>query len=155
MRIHDGTAGTRHPQLSMSGARSYRTPPIPTDLSCEVVVCVCLLCVCLLLQDLVQSCLHGGGGGLLLQYLIQSCSRGGAMRYDEPRLVWTRLTTTLCVFITVVPNYCCSIMKSKALCVSVGTEYTRCDQRWLQANILRPSLLSWMTDQCWSFYWGV
>ena len=41
---------------------------------------------------------------LLLQYLIQSCARGGrriveeartcAMRYDEPRLVWTRLTTT-------------------------------------------------------------
>jgi hypothetical protein len=24
-------------------------------------VCVCV-CVCLLLQDLVQSCLHGGGG---------------------------------------------------------------------------------------------
>jgi hypothetical protein len=24
-------------------------------------VCVC---VCLLLQDLVQSCLHGGGGGI-------------------------------------------------------------------------------------------
>jgi hypothetical protein len=27
-------------------------------------VCVCV-CVCLLLQDLVQSCLHGGGGGIL------------------------------------------------------------------------------------------
>jgi hypothetical protein len=53
-----------------------------------------LRCVCLLLQDLVQNCLHGGGGGygrtcatrddeprpcvyLLLQYLIQICSRGG------------------------------------------------------------------------------
>jgi hypothetical protein len=57
------------------------------------------LCVCLLLQDLVQSCLHGGGGGygrtcatrddeprplvplvcvcLLLQYLIQGCAIGG------------------------------------------------------------------------------
>jgi hypothetical protein len=57
-------------------------------------------CVCLLLQDLVQSCLRGGGGiledmcyerrraeacplrtlkgcCLLLQYLIQSCARGG------------------------------------------------------------------------------
>jgi hypothetical protein len=32
---------------------------------------------------------------LLLQYLIQSCAwRTCAMRYDEPRLVWTRLTTT-------------------------------------------------------------
>ena len=42
------------------------------------------LCVCLLLQDLLQSCARGGGGEW------RTC----AMRYDEPRLVWTRLTTT-------------------------------------------------------------
>jgi hypothetical protein len=41
-------------------------------------------CVCLLLQDLLQSCARGGGGEW------RTC----AMRYDEPRLVWTRLTTT-------------------------------------------------------------
>ena len=40
--------------------------------------------VCLLLQDLLQSCARGGGGEW------RTC----AMRYDEPRLVWTRLTTT-------------------------------------------------------------
>ena len=43
-----------------------------------------LVCVCLLLQDLLQSCARGGGGEW------RTC----AMRYDEPRLVWTRLTTT-------------------------------------------------------------
>jgi hypothetical protein len=42
------------------------------------------VCVCLLLQDLLQSCARGGGGEW------RTC----AMRYDEPRLVWTRLTTT-------------------------------------------------------------
>jgi hypothetical protein len=41
-------------------------------------------CVCLLLQDLLQSCARAGGGEW------RTC----AMRYDEPRLVWTRLTTT-------------------------------------------------------------
>ena len=40
--------------------------------------------VCLLRQDLLQSCARGGGGEW------RTC----AMRYDEPRLVWTRLTTT-------------------------------------------------------------
>jgi O-antigen/teichoic acid export membrane protein len=40
--------------------------------------------VCLLLQDLLQSCARGGGGEW------RTC----AMRYDEPRLGWTRLTTT-------------------------------------------------------------
>jgi hypothetical protein len=40
--------------------------------------------VCLLLQDLLQSCARGGGGEW------RTC----AMRYDEPRLVWTRLITT-------------------------------------------------------------
>jgi hypothetical protein len=55
----------------------------------EGVLCVLLLqdllqCVCLLLQDLLQSCARGGGGEW------RTC----AMRYDEPRLVWTRLTTT-------------------------------------------------------------
>ena len=48
------------------------------------VVWVCFVCVCLLLQDLLQSCARGGGGEW------RTC----AMRYDEPRLVWTRLTTT-------------------------------------------------------------
>ncbi len=42
------------------------------------------VCVCLLLQDLLESCARGGGGEW------RTC----AMRYDEPRLVWTRLTTT-------------------------------------------------------------
>jgi hypothetical protein len=46
---------------------------------------VCLLCVCLLLQDLVQSCLHGGGGGY---------GRTCATRDDEPRPVWTSLPIT-------------------------------------------------------------
>ena len=45
---------------------------------------LCEMCVCLLLQDLLQSCARGGGGEW------RTC----AMRYDEPRLVWTRLTTT-------------------------------------------------------------
>ena len=44
----------------------------------------CVHRVCLLLQDLLQSCARGGGGEW------RTC----AMRYDEPRLVWTRLTTT-------------------------------------------------------------
>jgi hypothetical protein len=62
----------------------------------ERAVCVCELvsvekgtrrppllavCVCLLLQDLVQSCLRGGGGGYW-----RTC----ATRDDEPRPVWTR-----------------------------------------------------------------
>jgi hypothetical protein len=42
-------------------------------------------CVCLLLQDLVQSCSHGGGGGY---------GRTCATRDDEPRPVWTRLPIT-------------------------------------------------------------
>jgi hypothetical protein len=42
------------------------------------------MCVCLLLQDLVQSCLHGGGG----------YGRTCATRDDEPRPVWTRLPIT-------------------------------------------------------------
>jgi hypothetical protein len=50
-----------------------------------VYYCVCL-CVCLLLQDLVQSCLHGGGGGY---------GRTCATRDDEPRPVWTSL---VCVY---------------------------------------------------------
>jgi hypothetical protein len=41
--------------------------------------------VFLLLQDLVQSCLHGGGGGK---------GRTCATRDDEPRPVWTRLPIT-------------------------------------------------------------
>jgi hypothetical protein len=41
--------------------------------------------VCLLLQDLVQSCLHGEGGGY---------GRTCALRDDEPRPVWTRLPIT-------------------------------------------------------------
>jgi hypothetical protein len=53
-------------------------------------VCVC---VCLLLQDLVQSCLHGGGG-----YGIWGGGgdmwRTCATRDDEPRPVWTRLPIT-------------------------------------------------------------
>ena len=45
----------------------------------------------------------GAGCCLLLQYPIQTCARGGRrivalrtcnMRYDDPRLVWTSLTTT-------------------------------------------------------------
>jgi hypothetical protein len=43
------------------------------------------VCECLLLQDLVQSCLHGGGGGY---------GRTCATRDDEPRPVWTRLPIT-------------------------------------------------------------
>jgi hypothetical protein len=43
------------------------------------------VCVCLLLQDLVQSVLHGGGGGY---------GRTCATRDDEPRPVWTRLPIT-------------------------------------------------------------
>jgi hypothetical protein len=42
------------------------------------------VCVCLLLQDLVQSCLHGGGGGR------RTCTT----RDDEPRPVWTKLPIT-------------------------------------------------------------
>jgi hypothetical protein len=38
-------------------------------------VCVCL-CVCLLLQDLVQSCLHGGGGDMGGHVLREMTSRG-------------------------------------------------------------------------------
>jgi hypothetical protein len=44
-----------------------------------------LPCVCLLLQDLVQSCLHGGGGGY---------ARTFTTRDDDPRPVWTRLPIT-------------------------------------------------------------
>jgi hypothetical protein len=40
---------------------------------------------CLLLQDLVQSCLHGGEGGY---------GRTCATRDDEPRPVWTSLPIT-------------------------------------------------------------
>jgi hypothetical protein len=43
------------------------------------------MCVCLLLQDLVQRCLHGGGGGY---------GRTCATRDDEPRPVWTSLPIT-------------------------------------------------------------
>jgi hypothetical protein len=43
------------------------------------------VCVFLLLQDLVQRCLHGGGGGH---------GRTCATRDDEPRPVWTRLPIT-------------------------------------------------------------
>jgi hypothetical protein len=54
--------------------------------------------VCLLLQDLVQSCLRGGGG----------YGRTCATRDDEPRPVWTSLTITykwcVCVFITTGPS---------------------------------------------------
>jgi hypothetical protein len=35
-----------------------------------------LLCVCLLLQDLVQSCLHGGGGDMGGHVLRETTSRG-------------------------------------------------------------------------------
>jgi hypothetical protein len=48
----------------------------------EIRVCVC---VCLLLQDLVQRCIHGGGGGY---------GRTCATRDDEPRPVWTSLPIT-------------------------------------------------------------
>jgi hypothetical protein len=34
------------------------------------------ICVCLLLQDLVQSCLHGGGGDMGGHVLRQTTSRG-------------------------------------------------------------------------------
>jgi hypothetical protein len=40
---------------------------------------------CLLLQDLVQNCLHGGGGGY---------GRKCATRDDEPRPVWTSMPIT-------------------------------------------------------------
>jgi hypothetical protein len=47
-------------------------------------VFITAMCVCFLLQDLVQSCLHGGGG----------YGRTCATRDDEPRPVWTRLPIT-------------------------------------------------------------
>jgi hypothetical protein len=52
------------------------------------IVCNCFIkaCVCLLLQDLVQNCLNGGGGG--------GYGRTCATRDDEPRPVWTRLLIT-------------------------------------------------------------
>jgi hypothetical protein len=50
-----------------------------------------IVSVCLLLQDLVQSCLHGGGG--------EGYGRTCATRYDEPRPVWTRLP--------ILSAYCC------------------------------------------------
>jgi hypothetical protein len=50
----------------------------------EICVCVCV-CVCLLLQDLVQRCIHGGGGGY---------GRTCATRDDELRPVWTSLPIT-------------------------------------------------------------
>jgi hypothetical protein len=56
----------------------------PTPFGAGKGVCVCV-CVCLLLQDLVQSCLHWGGGGYGRTY---------ATRDDEPRPVWTRLPIT-------------------------------------------------------------
>jgi hypothetical protein len=43
-----------------------------------------VVCVCFLLQDLVQSCLRGGGG----------YGRTCATRDDEPRPVWTSLPIT-------------------------------------------------------------
>jgi hypothetical protein len=46
-------------------------------------------CVCLLLQDLVQSCLHGGEGGVWED-----------MCYERRRAE----ACVVCVFITAVPN---------------------------------------------------
>jgi hypothetical protein len=66
-------------------------------LSC---VCVCL-CVCLLLQDLVQSCLHGGGGYgrvcvcLLLQDLVQRCLHGGGGIWED--MCYERRRAEACV----------------------------------------------------------
>jgi hypothetical protein len=39
-------------------------------------MCVCVWCVCLLLQDLVQRCLHGGGGDMGGHVLRETTSRG-------------------------------------------------------------------------------
>jgi hypothetical protein len=47
---------------------------------------------CLLLQDLIQSC--ASGGRRIVENMCHEW-RTCAMRYDEPRLVWTRLTTSL------------------------------------------------------------
>jgi hypothetical protein len=58
--------------------------PRPVWMSLPITHSESCKCVCLLLQDLLQSCARGGGGEW------RTC----AMRYDEPRLVWTRLTTT-------------------------------------------------------------
>jgi hypothetical protein len=44
-------------------------------------------CCCLLLQNLIQSCARGGR-----RIVEDMCYE--IMRYNEPRLVWTSLTTT-------------------------------------------------------------
>jgi hypothetical protein len=73
-----------------------------------------LVCVCLLLQDLVQSCLRGGGGDMGGHVIVPVCvfvtagpstklfawggggyGRTCATRDDEPRPVWTRLPITI------------------------------------------------------------
>jgi hypothetical protein len=73
---------------------------------------VCLL----LLQDLVQRCLHGGGGGY---------GRTCATRDDEPRPVWTSLPITHggCVL-----YYCRTYYK--AVRVGGGGEWRTCAMRW-------------------------
>jgi hypothetical protein len=43
---------------------------------CEIGFCQKGVCVCLLLQDLVQSCLRGGGGGSGGHVLRETTSRG-------------------------------------------------------------------------------
>jgi hypothetical protein len=72
--------------------RIYIVLSMQREIAVQQLDLVSCLCVCLLLQDLVQSCLHGGGVVvfitavpntwdrcvcLLLQYLIQRCARGG------------------------------------------------------------------------------
>jgi hypothetical protein len=64
------------------------------------------VCVCLLLQDLVQSCLRGGGGGY---------GRTCATRDDEPRPAWTRLAITHKLLGVGEP--------SKLVCVEQGGEH--------------------------------
>jgi hypothetical protein len=74
----------------------------PPRKSCPLCVsgwCVCLLLqdrVCLL-QDLVQRCLHGGGGGY---------GRTCATRDDEPRPVWTSLPMCVCLLLQDLVQRC-------------------------------------------------
>jgi hypothetical protein len=94
-----------------------------------VVVLIMPLCVCLLLQDLVQSCLQGGGGdmGGHVQCVFFYCSTSAlclcvftvcVLLQDLAQLL---LQYQVCVFITAVPSGCvCLLEKKKRLPVARG-----------------------------------
>jgi hypothetical protein len=78
-KMRDGQTSPHMPRLVVPHSTRPSLSPFPPRPQLYNV------CVCLLLQDLVQSCLRGGGG---------RNGRTCATRDDEPRPVWTRLPIT-------------------------------------------------------------